>query len=243
MALTLSVADSQDGTGGVATVAGADPGTPVAVYRALFRGAEGAFAWEAAGSRTGDGTVALAGPARNYWLWYAAGTVAGSPALTAPVLQALTDATYQAVRTRAAQAIADRLALLGLADIPADRVYLVVSPKDAATTVPGAVVFRDPLPDQDLSVLNARDDVGMGFQVVFQDASRGERGAPVAKWDRWYEQACRAFRNQRLPGLPENTVCRVEPAKTMSPDDRVYLSMVSALTVRVVTREPRGIEV
>lgn len=52
---TLTIVDNGDDTGAVATIAGADSGTTNTVYVAAY----GSSVWSSAGSRTGNGTVAL----------------------------------------------------------------------------------------------------------------------------------------------------------------------------------------
>ena len=69
MSLGLAIADNGDGTGGVATVTGS-VGALTTVYYATFSGSMGSLTWTSAGSRTGDGTLALSLPV-GYYLWHA----------------------------------------------------------------------------------------------------------------------------------------------------------------------------
>src|SRR4051812_49107415 len=87
MALTLTLTDAADGSGFTGAVTGADAAT-VTVYTHQA----GDTAWAVSGTRTGNGTLALA-TGTGYFSAYAAGTVSGSPAASLVVTGAATSGT------------------------------------------------------------------------------------------------------------------------------------------------------
>lgn len=242
MAVAVTIADNADGTGGSAAITGSAAGAANTLFRAEFRGAVGPLAWAQAGTRTGDGAVAVGGPCRAYYLWYVRSVDGLTTSVSPVVCQPLTDATYEAVRTRVVSAVADRLKLLGLAQIPAANVLVRNSADDPAQCWPAAVVLRDATPDQYAGGTNVRDDLGYPVQVLLQDRSDVGTNAPAAKWDLWRETCERAFRNQRLTGVAEVYTCTIEPAVAVDPLPRIYQAVVSAFTIRAMAREVRGIQ-
>src|SRR5262245_26808805 len=105
MPLTLTVTDNENGTGATATIAGSDPAQTVTVFVSPHSGGISPV-WTLAGSRSGDGTLALpVNPA--YWFGYALGTVGGAPAVSVPTVflasrsgQALLDLILDGVQAR-----------------------------------------------------------------------------------------------------------------------------------------------
>lgn len=242
MAITLTITDNADGTGGIATVAGSVGGSTNTVYRCQFTGRETTLPWVSLGTITGDGSLSVSGPVKNYWLWYVSNVNGATTTVTAPVLKALTNATYEAVRTRLVNAVRDRLLLLNLARIE-DSVFVRNSQDDPVGKYPSAVVIRDGTPDVYQGGNNNRDDIGIGIQVLLQsdDGTQGDDTA-AAERDLWRERCERAFRNQRIAGAPEIYTCTVEPAAMVAePIPRAYQKTVSAFTIRFVSREIRGL--
>lgn len=251
MSLSVTIADAADGTGGTATIAGSAGGSTNTLYRAKFDGTEGVpLTWASMGSRTGDGTITITtGPMANYYLWYVSNVSGGTTTVSPVVLYSLTDVTLAAVRTRAAQAIVDRIKLLNLIDI-GQKVFLLGSVDSPLQSFPGVSVVRDVVPDQYLGGTNIRDDVGYPFLVVAAISGSPISGSnfPMARFDLWKERIERAFRFQRLPGVIENYTCLIEPAvmKALGPGEdlpAVYQGVATYMTIRAVNREVRGIQV
>lgn len=242
MALTVTIADNLDGTGGVATVAGSTVGSTNTLYRAEFRGHAGPSLFASAGTRTSDGTITLStGPMRTFYLWYVK-SVSGAVESVSPVVcQALTDESYEAVRTRLIAAVIDTLKLLGLEGIDDSAIVFRADEQDPCQQWPAAMVLFDPTPDVYAGGTNIRDDLGYGIKVAFQDRSDRRSGANVDKWARWRELGERAFRNQRLTGVSESVTCFIEPSVTADPAPPIYEQVVSSFTIRAVCREVRGI--
>lgn len=248
MAITLTIADAEDGTGGTATISGTAVGSTNTLYRAHFQGLDGVpLAWETVGSRSGDGTIAASTPVRNYYLWYVKNVDGSTTTVSQIVLQALTDKTYTSVRTRALQAVVDRAKLLDLEEIGSRKVLLLAHEDEIAVEYPALLVLRDVVPDTYLGGTNIRDDVGIPIQLILQDKAALGANMPVAKWDLWWEKINRGFRNQRLPGVNEVYNCTIEPGRgALDPKTnevkKIYAGAVAVLTIRAVSREVRGIQ-
>jgi len=88
------------------------------------------------------------------------------------------------------------------------------------------------------------DDVVYGVRVTVVDVDNQESTllANLDKYSLWREQIARAFRNQRLSGVPEVINAHVDPADPILPDawqDNLY---AAGLLLRFVSREPRSVE-
>lgn len=241
MAVSVSVVDSADGTGGVATVAGSDVGSTNTLYRARFTGGEEELTWATVGSRTGDGVIAAGTPVRHFWLWYVK-SVSGATTSVSPVVhKALTDATYKSVRTRCVEAIQATLQLLDLEGIGTDTTKILIrqADSDPVSSRPCLIVLNDDtISPVENGGTNARDGVEPGVLVLFLDhsASGTVAEAQVEKWEIWQERSERAFRGQRLAGVSEVMFCRIESASVKADDVR------RSFVVRCVTRQARGLE-
>jgi hypothetical protein len=166
-------------------------------------------------------------------------------------MQALTDADYASIRTRIVDAIADKLALVNLAEIGTTKIYKLNTEDDPAQSWPGAVILRDFMPDQHLGGTNVRDDIGYPVTILLQDRADFIGNSitnETPKWDLWREKVDKAFRNQRLSGVDEVYTCLIEPGRRPATEPgaetpKIYLSTRVSLVVRALTRETRGIEV
>lgn len=242
MAITLTITDNADDTGGVATIVGSAIGSTNTLYRSLMTGLEESLTWASVGSRTGDGTIAVSGPARNYYLWQVQSDIAGSVAVSPVVLKSLTNANYTAVRARLVDAVVDKLKLLDLDQI-GDDVFVRNSFDDPNVKYPSVVVVRDATPDLYTGGTNVRDDVEYPIQVIFLDVSDMRDNAPTARWDLWKERSERAFRNQRIAGASEVIRCTVEPSVTMGESlPPIYQKARFSFTLRFTSREIRGLQ-
>jgi hypothetical protein len=242
MAITLTITDNADDSGGVATITGSAVGSTNTLYRALMTGLEEALTWASAGTRTGDGTISITGPIGNYYLWQVQSDNAGSMSVSPVVLQSLTNANYTAVRTRLVDAVVDKLKLLSLDQIGND-VFIRNSFDDPNVKYPSVVVVRDATPDLYTGGTNVRDDVEYPIQVIFLDVSDMRDNAPVERWDLWKERSERAFRNQRIAGVSEVIKCTVEPSVTMAESlPPIYQKARFSFTLRFTSREVRGLQ-
>ncbi len=217
MALSLQVADGEDGTA-VATISGSDPATTNTLYKARWTGRAGfdhvwtygQLTWTAVNTRTGDGTITLAG--EGYWLWNVVGTVAAAPAF-ASTYQPISDVNTLSLEERILLAVTTRIRSLALADIPDNAII----DRWVARRTEGV----DPLPCVAVAVwgaetfiggTNSQDDIGLAFAVALLDKKGGDDRANLTRDTKWREQVIRAFRFQRLAGIPEVMTCIPEPA-------------------------------
>src|SRR5215831_5694130 len=75
MAISLTITDNLDGTGGVATITGSNPASTNTLYSAPFPGIGDKTmveqVWTLVGTRTGDGTIPIpsATVPLGYYLW------------------------------------------------------------------------------------------------------------------------------------------------------------------------------
>lgn len=238
MALTLTVSDNADGTGGVATIAGSTIGTTNTLYRAAVTGDLGAVSFTSTGTRTGDGTIPITDPASGYYWWYVSNSNAGVVTISNLVYQRFTDAT-DSVRKRCRDAIVSQLTLLALDGI-GSRVFGRPIYDEQTVSLPCALVTYQDTPDQLRGGTNQRDDRGIPIQVFLLTESGLGADAPDGKYTLWRQSAERCFINQRLSGVDEVYTCEIEPAVIFERELPKYSRVVSAFTVRCVTREVRG---
>jgi hypothetical protein len=235
---TLTVTDNLDGTGGIATISGSSSGSAAhTLYRAELNNKYN-LQWAEVGTRTGNGTIAVGGPTRLLYLWYVKSVDGGNETVSAPILQGLTNAAYEAVRYRCMQAVEATIKLLDL-DAIGDKVFLRFREDDVQHSLPGCCIFPDITPDLEGRGTNQEDDVGMGVQVVLKDVSMATSDEAGGRHFLWEERLKTAFRNQRLEGVPESLYCTIEPLKTLDPKSPIYSLVDSSCTIRCWVRVRR----
>ena len=242
---TLSMVDLASGLGATATVASSDAGATNTLYSSSVDGEVAEGTWTSRGSRVGDGTIAVSLTTLGYYFWYVKSVLAAESTISNLDYEPVTDGA-QAVLTRCIAATVSRLQLLTLSGIASSRIVSVPDISNPGTTpdYPCVLVAREPTPHQFLGGTNIRDDIGYPIQVLFCESDGLGGQSNVARWDLWRQQAERCFRQQRLPGVAEaQLACQVEPLKILDPAFRppIYDKVVSGFTVRVVTREVRGV--
>jgi hypothetical protein len=242
MTLALSIIDAADGTGGTATVSGSAGGSANSVYCATFAAGVGALAWTLAGSRTGDGTVAVA-PGTGYYLWYLDSLSGGSHAVAPPVYQNLSSGE-QSVHYRCLLAVQNLVQALGLAGMNAGQIQITWL--DAARCqqlyslpcVSISPLGREGQP----GLLTGLDDIEYPVLVSIEDAGQGDMSLDIPGRTLWRQSIFRCFRHQRLSGVPEIITTDVDPNPVL--DERWFvgqdLRFVSSLLFRFRSREPRG---
>lgn len=233
MPLTLTV------VGGVgtatATIAGSGGGT-VTLYSARFGGGLEALAWASAGTRTGDGTIALTPATGHYWF---AAEEAG--VWTPPVYAIVT--TAQALRTRILDAVATRIRALSLTGAAGEiGVYLRRDRRPTTTEqLPCIEVRGGDGPDVDLDLTFGNDRIGYPVLVVFKMRDRVAPDAlTVPRADLWYQSIARTFRNQALAGVEEVWQVRIRPLPELDPSKDEYALISGGLLLFADATEPRG---
>jgi hypothetical protein len=93
----------------------------------------------------------------------------------------------------------------------------------------------------DEAALNGRDDWGHPTRLLIRDKVFKFDQTARATFELWKQRFYRAFHNQRLPGIPESVVCRVEFGPQVEPPPGGNGTLSTELVVRCVTREVRGL--
>jgi len=242
---TLSCVDDEDLSGITATVSTSDAGATNTIYRSSVNGEVEAGTWTSSGSRVGDGAIAVSLTTRGYYFWYVKSVLAAESTISNLVYCPVTDGS-DAVLTRCIAAVVSRLQLLTLSGIATTRIVSVADIMNPGTVpdFPCVLVAREGTPHQYRNVMNNRDDLGYPIQVLNCDSDPLGGQSEVGRWDMWRQQEERAFRWQRLPGVTEaQLACEIEPLKILDPAYRppIFDKVVSGFTIRVVTREVRGL--
>lgn len=243
---TLAVADNADGTGGVATITNADAAGAVVVYSQSVDGELGTTTWTSRGSRTGNGTVAVA-PGNGFYWWHAKSTLSGDVAVSNFVYQNLTDGTT-AVHYRCLTGVQSRIQTLSLTGITNANIVVKKLPLERLKEI-GAISYPAVLITPQRETMNpkegttARDDVGYGVIVTMLAADNQEPtlAENLPRNTLWRHRIAKAFRNQRLPGVAESLQCFVEPMDFIVPEAWGKNIYASALLIRCMTRELRGV--
>lgn len=238
MTLSLAITDSADGTGGTATFSGSIGGSTNTLYIATFTGAMGTPTWTTVSSRIGDGTIAVA-PGNGYYLFYGDSLSGGSHFLTNSVYQNLTDAT-QSVHYRCL--LGTQTVLRTLAFVPPAQVYVGWVPRnlDAVDAMPGIAVNpfgREGQP----GTLTGRDDINYPVTVTFFDTQAQGNAENLARDLLWRQRAFRAFRHQRLAGVPEIFTADVVPDPVADAGAYKTNLWVSSFLINFRSREVRGL--
>lgn len=244
LALTLAIADAGDGSGGTATIGGGTSGTNT-LYVAADSGKMGALSFTLVGTRTGDGTIALAN-AVGYYVWYATNALTCDAGV---VRQNLTDAADKSIQKACQEAFVQGVNLLGLQDIASVNVFerwfaRAIFKLDITTpgTLPLAVVCpwdREDFP----GVLTGKDDIGHPVAVCFFDKQNQDYKANLNRNTLWRQKVLSYFRYQRLAGVSPDIVYNVLPSAGPIIDEGWFRQnyYFSALYFRCVSRTTRGI--
>ena len=239
------MADLATGLGATATITTSDAGATNTLYSSSVDGEVAAGTWTSRGSRVGDGTISVSLTTLGYYFWYVKSVSGAESTISNLDYEPITDGA-NAVLTRCIAAVVSRLQLLTLSGIATTRIVSIADVSNAGATpdFPCVLVAREPTPHQYRGGVNDRDDLGYPIQVLFCESDGLGAQSNVARWDLWRQQAERAFRFQRLPGVAESQLaCEIEPLKILDPAFRppIYDKVVSGFTIRAVCREVRGL--
>lgn len=242
---TLAVSDNGDGTGGVATVSGSTGSELHTLYRSPWTGATGGYAWTASGTRTGNGTITLSSPGTiplGLYLWQLVSATSGASGLVyRPLTAAAADTPeyYDSILTAVAATIRS-LSLTGVDDVNVIEQMVPSFWEDVSEfpTILVTPIDKETIP----GVMNNTDDIGYPVLVAMVD--KGNQDVTTAtrlKRLKWRGRIMRAFRFQRLSGVPEVMTCIPEPGLVVAPEPWQKNYWFSAIVFRFLTREPRGI--
>lgn len=228
MALTVSFSDNADGTGATATVTGSG-GAGVGVFAARVN----AGGWVSVGTRTGDGTVAVAVPTGLRW-GYAA--VPGEISPPTPFVVTGVGGLSLATRCRdAVKAVVESLPLSGSRGV-VEKPY----PDAANADFPVVWVTADGVREAIEPGLNATNDIGYPVRVLIVDRHELRDKAKLReRYEPWRALIIAAFLNRRLPGVVESIQCLAEPLQVLDPNLPQYQFVVSGVVIRCLTRTTR----
>ena len=238
MSVTLTVTDNQDGTGGVATIAGSNGGT-VSLYYLTYLGLQQGYSWVLYGTRTGDGTIAVS-LAVGLYFWYCTDSANNVSTL---VFQQLSNTGLQSVHYRSMLAVQTRIQGLGLSGLASNKVVIQWLPRvwDDIDNLALPLVMIAPLGKEGQpGILNNRDDIDYPIVVAIVDRQNEDYQANLQRNTRWREQIFRALRHQRLLGVPEIITTDVEPDFVINPEIFNKNLWYSALLTKPRSREARG---
>jgi hypothetical protein len=242
----LAVVDHGNDTGATATIGLSESGAINTVFVQRFSGETTSFAWQSVGTRTGNGSVELALPVGHYFAYVASSSETITMVSTV-VYFVVTDGAM-ALHARCLDAVQARIRTLALADLENDHVIVQKFPLERNVTGPGGVGLPAIVVSPRRAAMpptvgtNHFDDVHYDVQVSIFDRDNQEPTLE-ANLDRqllWREQIARAFRNQRLVGVPEVINAEVDPTDELSQDGWKHQLMISTLLVRFTSRETRG---
>jgi len=229
---TLTVTDNADGSGAVATVAGSTVGSTNVVSVQTYDG----LTWTAAGTRTGDGTLALA-LAKGYCFAKCDSSLSGQNVVSNVVRCPVTDAN-DSVHARAAEYIRSNLATLSLGGAE-QNVKRMTLPTEEVMTFPGVIVwFNDG--EQIIGGSNNRDDIGYPVHVAIVDQKLTSLSIPPDQYLLYRQRCIRKIRNQPMAGIPEIMTVQVQPSLVVDEKLPAYDYFVTAWTFICVSREVRG---
>lgn len=161
-----------------------------------------------------------------------------------PTTVQLTDLVYQpitsgvaAVHDRILDAAAARIALLALDGI--QEVVRHKIPSKIRMTLPCVLLTSFQRSEDESQVTVGHDDTIYPVYVLFLGRN------PEVQEDEprillWRQKVARAFRHQRLPGVPEVYTCGIVFDPVIDIDTNLYEYQFSAMTLQFTAREPRG---
>jgi hypothetical protein len=242
----LAIVDHGDNTGATAAIGQTAGSATNVVYVQGFSGDPGSGAWQSAGARVGDGELVLQLPTGHYFAYVASSDGAKKTASSVNYF-VVTDG-LESLHTRCLAAAQARIRSLALAGLDNERVLVRKVPLDRHLAGSGgiglpAIVLsprRAAMPPT--AGTNGLDDVHYDVLVAIFDRDNQESSLALnlERHMQWRELIARAFRNQRLSGVPQIINAEVESAEGLIEEAWKHELMVSALLVRFTSREPRG---
>lgn len=235
---TLTITDLADGTGVTATIAGGDGAATNTIRYQRVDGELGTSTWTTLGSQVGNGTTGtLAAPVGLHW--FRCDSVLAAEAVVGNLVYAAVTSGDDAVLDQIMESSIARIQLLNDPWI-GNRVYKQVQPSEVNIAMPCCIVSLAGLLETDEGGTNIRDDVGYPLRVDLVDRASPDDKRIIPLVTKARQSIQRAFRQQRLPGVPETYVCRVEPAPIYDPELPAYQIALSSFVLRFVAREVRG---
>lgn len=242
MPTTLTVTDNATVPTGVTATISGSLGASNSIYAQQVTGQTGSGTWSLVGSQTGDGsqTIPLA---TGYWLLYCL----SAPATLSGIAYTQVTNGLTSVLDRSVQAVAATLALLNLPSSspgtvasPTSNIIDALNEDEPKLILPGIVLTTDKTTPSDEAALNGRDDLGHAIRVLVKDICLKYDSQRRSLYRGWWQSIFRAFHNQRLAGIPESVINKVEMHNT-TPTSQQAPQVILDLTIRAITREVRGL--
>jgi len=246
---TLVITDSANGGGGVATISGSTAGSTNTLYYQVYDPAYTMRPWRELETRIGDGTISFTLPLGHY-AFYVLSETGGGQAVSYLTYGGISDADRQSVMLRCLLGAQVRVRALSLPHLPSQSVVYselpwsrVFEQDDPRLPLPGVLIC--PIGAETMAKTagnNRRDDVG--YPVLIATIAKNsvqELRTYLPRYTLWREMIARAFRQGRLPGVTEVYDMTIEPGTIVVPEVFHRGIWHSALVVRCISREPRGI--
>lgn len=234
----LSVANNNDGTVTI-TISGSNGAEVHYVYRTLFDGLTPSKTPVLVTSGTGDLTITTA-LAVGHYQFSLMSNLGGVYTIAEGVYQSCSDASVESVYMRILNSAATIVTALGLTGTPGTPVVQRLwMPRHAEGDLP-KVLISPAGSESDLSALMQSDDIEYPVIIVTVCQQNQDASKNMTAVLKWRGQIARAFRNKRMPGIPESYNVAVSYDVTADLGAFRENLLFSALMLRVKCRETRG---
>ena len=236
--MNLSVADNQDGSGITATISGSSGGSVSFFYQLVTDDS-----WTEGGSRTGNGNIAVELTDGFYWGYALDGSTLSN------VVYFSSTTADDSVHYRCLLAAQARIQSLNIFDVDSVRVRKLpldrgFKPDNKDFELPAVIL--SPMGQETMGpATNLRDDVAypVVITLIFKHnvGRHQELEQDIEPFLKVRERLARAFRSQRLNGVPEIYMTNVEANSIYSPEAFSFGVWAGFMTLKFVSREVRGL--
>lgn len=245
MSLTFTVIDNGDGTGGSCVVAGSAGGSTNSVYYASWTGVMQSYSYTLAGSRVGNGTLALALPVGYYQFQLVSNTTLGPLAYQN---FSSTATTQSQEHKQILDAIQARINAIGLIDnngaVPATRIIEKWVPRFLDSDLPYlplvciAPVGTETYP----GMVTSEDDIVYPVLVSIVWKQNQDSVANMNTILSWRNKIAAAIRFQRLYGVTNVWTVTPKPGAVVDVSGFVGQNMLAShYSFGVIARQLRGL--
>ena len=232
--MNITAADNADGTGATITVAGSSGGA-VSLFKASLVDGVVSASFAAAGSRTGNGTVVVAGVG-SFWI-YGVEAATASPVIGYRATASASDSDWSDIL----DATVARIQSLSLTGIASSKVVKQKLPWNFKAMTEG--VYVSPIRESVANgPTNQRDDIGYGVQVTTFLATNRSLTTGLDTDLNWRDRISAAFRHTipvGLSGLVHDV--NEEPGPVIDPGAFAKDFDAGTLVLRFFVRSARGV--
>ena len=240
---TLSLTDLADGTGATATISGSTAGTTNAVYTSRWLGGFVNAAFASAGSRSGDGTLALSLPNGYHWA-YVLSTKAGEDGVVSAMGTVRVTDGEESDWKQCMDAIVAKIQTLSLSGLLPANVEGGKFPMDREGLDKPAVLVGYIREAGITQVYSATDQIPLDFQVAIFKSSGEQSNAIDDQYPKWREQIRNLFSpttDSGLPAVPHVISTQVIPGDMYNLELFKVGLDAGALVVRCITQVNRAL--